>query len=75
MWFHSYEEVLFYSHAPVPGPRVILFSVNLKITGLKDQVTYYLGNRVSNLKSVALGGSNLSYSERGNLVVKQEPDV
>lgn len=45
-----------------------VFSVNLKITGLKDQVTYYLGNRVSNLKSVALGGSNLSYSERGNLL-------
>lgn len=76
LWSHSYEEVLFHSHASVPRPRVSLyFWWNLKITGLKDQVTYYLGKRVSNLDIVALVASNLGYSERRNLVVQPVPDV
>lgn len=41
----------------------LYFWWNLKITGLKDQVTYYLGKRVSNLNIMALVGSNLGYSE------------
>lgn len=42
----------------------LYFWWNLKITGLKDQVTYYLGKSVSNLNSMALVGSNLGYSEQ-----------
>lgn len=64
LWLHSYAEVLFYSHASVPRPRMSLyFWWNLKITGLKDQVTYYLGKSVSNLTITALVGSKLGYSE------------
>lgn len=46
----------------------LCFWWNLKITGLKDQVTYYLGKRVSNLNIMAVGGSNLGCSECGNLL-------
>ena len=53
----------------------LYFWWNLKITGLKGQVTYYLGKRISNLNIVALVGSNLGYSEQRNLLVQQAPDV
>lgn len=76
-WFHSDQEVFCHHHASVPGLRASLgFGRNLKITGLEDQVTYYLGNTVSNLNSIlALEGSNPGYSERRNLAVQQTPDV
>lgn len=48
---------------------------NLKITGLKDQVTYYLGKSISNLTIVAATGSNLGYSELRNLAMQPTPGL
>lgn len=51
------------------------FLMELKITGLKDQVTSYLGKSISNLTVVAVAGSNLGYSESRNLAMQQTPGV